>query len=98
VIRVPSFPDHSASTMGRVANYGSFFAASAGIGALLARPADVVWAYQPPPSNQLCRLGSRVRAVIRARFIFEIQDMWPDTTGGDRRHARPGRHRHDRKS
>jgi glycosyltransferase involved in cell wall biosynthesis len=77
VIRVPSFPDHSASTMGRVANYGSFFAAAAGIGAVLARRADVVWAYQPPPSTSYA--GWVLACARRARFIFEIQDMWPDT-------------------
>src|SRR6185295_8264203 len=77
VIRVPSFPDHSASTMGRAANYGSFFAAAAGVGALLARRADVVWAWQPPPSTSYA--GWVLACARRAPFILEIQDMWPDT-------------------
>ena len=77
VIRVPSLPSRSMSLLHRGLSYGSFALSAAVLGLPAVRDADVIWAYQPPPSVALPALLARRR--FRARLVHEIQDMWPDT-------------------
>jgi len=48
VIRVPLYPSHNQSAIGRVINYASFAASALAFGLGMARKADVVYAYHPP--------------------------------------------------
>lgn len=77
VLRVPIYPSHGHSKMGRVLNYLSFGVSSLLAGLLVARRPDVIYVYHPP-------LTTPVSAAIiswfrRAPVVCDIQDLWPDT-------------------
>lgn len=77
ILRLPLYPDHSRSNIKRVLNFMSFAAAASTLGALLCGPADVLWAYHPPLTTAIpAWLIARLR---RVPFIYEVQDMWPET-------------------
>ena len=77
ILRVPLYPDHSRSTLKRVLNYASFAASAATIGTALVGPADVMWVYHPPLTTGLPAIT--IGGLRRVPFIYEIQDMWPET-------------------
>jgi colanic acid biosynthesis glycosyl transferase WcaI len=77
IIRVPSMPSRSMSLLHRGFSYASFALSATVLGLSAVRRADIVWAYQPPPSIALPALLARRR--FRAPLVYEIQDMWPDT-------------------
>jgi len=77
VLRVPLYPSHDSSAMGRIANYTSFAIASGTIGLTLSRPADVVYVYHPPATIGLPAVF--FKWFRRTPFVYHIQDMWPDT-------------------
>jgi len=77
VTRVPLFPSHDKSKLGRVFNYLSFAFSSLIYGVFAAKRPDVIYAYHPP-------LTVGVSAIIiklfrRVPIVLDIQDMWPDT-------------------
>ena len=77
VIRVPLFPDHSRSTWRRMLNYLSFTFSSTVLGPILVKKPDVMFVYHPP-------LTVGIPAIVMSRFwripfIYQIQDMWPET-------------------
>ena len=77
IIRVPLYPSHDTSALGRILNYASF-ALSAGIlGTLLVNRADVVYVYHPPATVALPAL--MLKFFRRMPFVYDIQDLWPDT-------------------
>ena len=77
IIRVPLYPSHNTSGIGRILNYASF-ALSAGIlGTLLVNRADVVYVYHPPATVALPAL--MLKFFRRMPFVYDIQDLWPDT-------------------
>jgi colanic acid biosynthesis glycosyl transferase WcaI len=77
VLRLPLYPSHDSSGMKRAVNYLSFAFSAAILAPLLAGSADVMWVYHPPLTIGLPAwfLGS----IRRIPFIFEVQDMWPET-------------------
>ncbi|MEX2283729.1 MAG: glycosyltransferase family 4 protein [Gemmatimonadota bacterium] len=75
--RVALYPSHDSSRVGRVANYGSFALSAATIGAAVVRSADVAYVYHPPATIGLPALA--IRALRRIPFVYDIQDLWPDT-------------------
>jgi colanic acid biosynthesis glycosyl transferase WcaI len=77
IIRVPLYPSHSRSSLGRIANYGSFAVAAAVIGTMVVRRPDVIYAYHPPATVGLPAL--LLRTLFGARLVYDIQDLWPDT-------------------
>jgi len=77
VIRVPIFPERSRSVAKRLVNYLSFALSAAFFGPIMSGPADVVWVYHPPLSVALPAVA--VAAVRRAPFVYEVQDLWPET-------------------
>ena len=77
IVRVPLYPSHSRSSVGRIANYLSFAAAAALIGPMFVTRPDVIYAYHPPATVGLPAL--LLRLIFRARLVYDIQDMWPDT-------------------
>lgn len=76
ITRLPLFPSHSQSALGRVLNYVSFAAALLVYG-LFAKRADVVYAYHPPLTVGI--VAAIVRLVRRVPVVYDVQDMWPDT-------------------
>src|SRR5262245_61267392 len=75
--RVPLYPSHSRSAVGRIINYVSF-AASMAIYLLFTRKRpDVLYAYHPPLTVGLA--AGLIAAVRRIPLVYDIQDMWPDT-------------------
>jgi glycosyltransferase involved in cell wall biosynthesis len=77
VLRVSLYPEHGRSGAGRVLNYVSFALSSALLGPWLLKRPSVIFVYHPPltiglPAFVLSRLW-------RVPFVYQIQDMWPET-------------------
>jgi len=77
VLRVPIYPSHDTSAVRRMGTYLSFALASATIGASLIGPADVVYLYEPPPTNGLASLV--LKWFRSTPIVHHIADMWPET-------------------
>lgn len=77
VTRVPLYPSHDQSAIKRVLNYVSFATSSLFYGLLLAKRADVIYAYHPPLTVGIT--ASLLRWLRRIPVVYDIQDMWPDT-------------------
>ena len=76
VVRVPLFPDHSRSALKRAINYLSFAVAALFVGVWLIPRVDVVYVIPPLTVGLPAWILSRL---MGAPFIYEIQDMWPET-------------------
>lgn len=77
ITRVPLYPSHDTSALGRVFNYLSFSFSALLYGLFKAKKPDVIYAYHPP-------LTTGITAVLLSFFrrvpvVYDIQDMWPDT-------------------
>ena len=77
VIRLPLYPSHSHSRIGRIANYGSFMVSSTIYCLLFLKKVDVLYAYHPPLTTGIT--AALVRLIRRIPVIYDVQDMWPDT-------------------
>lgn len=77
VTRVPLFPSHDKSKLGRVFNYLSFGFSSLMYGLFFSKRADVIYAYHPPLTVGISALI--IQTFRRIPVVLDIQDMWPDT-------------------
>jgi len=77
ITRVPLFPSHDKSKLGRIANYISFSFSSLIYGLFFARRPDVIYAYHPPLTVSVSALI--IKLFRRVPVVLDIQDMWPDT-------------------
>jgi glycosyltransferase involved in cell wall biosynthesis len=77
VVRVPLFPSHSRSAMGRTLNYVTFAVAAAVIGSVLVRRPQIIYAYHPPATIGIPAIV--LRTLFGAQLVYDIQDLWPDT-------------------
>ena len=77
VTRVPLFPSHDKSKLGRVLNYLSFAFSSLIYGLFFTKKANVIYAYQPPLTVAIS--ASLIGLFRRMPLVLDIQDMWPDT-------------------
>jgi glycosyltransferase involved in cell wall biosynthesis len=77
VLRVPLYPSHDASSVGRVANYASFALSAATLGAALIGRGDVAYVYHPPATIGLP--AAVLRTLRRMPFVYHIADMWPES-------------------
>jgi colanic acid biosynthesis glycosyl transferase WcaI len=77
ILRLPLYIDHSRSAVRRVLNYVSFGLSAACLGPALCGPADVMWVYHPPLTIGISAWS--ISLFRRIRFVYEIQDMWPET-------------------
>lgn len=75
--RLPIWPSHDRSAIGRMLNYVSFFLSSFIFGLFAARRFDVVYVYHPPITPGLA--AALFCALHRKPLIIEIQDLWPDS-------------------
>jgi len=77
VTRVPLYPSHDQSAIGRVMNYASFAASAVVYGVFMMRRCDVIYAYHPPLTVGVA--AAMIRSLRRVPVVYDIQDMWPDT-------------------
>ncbi len=88
VLRLPLYPNHGLSKVKRVVNYGSFALAASTIGAALCGPADVMWVYHPPLTVGIPAWW--IGLTRRIPFVYEVQDMWPETLAATGMALSPG--------
>jgi glycosyltransferase involved in cell wall biosynthesis len=77
VTRVALYPSHDRSAIKRVLNYLSFAVSATIIGLLRIESPDVLYVYHPPATIGLPALI--ISALRRIPFVYDIQDLWPDT-------------------
>ncbi|WP_230411222.1 glycosyltransferase family 4 protein [Collimonas humicola] len=77
VTRVPLYLSHDESAIKRMLNYFSFSLTSCLYGILVAKKPDVIYVYHPPMTVGLS--GAMIGLVRRVPFVYDIQDLWPDT-------------------
>lgn len=77
VTRVPLFPSHDKSKLGRVFNYLSFGFSSFIYGLFFSKRVDVIYAYHPPLTVGISALI--IKLFRRVPVVLDIQDMWPDS-------------------
>jgi colanic acid biosynthesis glycosyl transferase WcaI len=75
ILRVPLFPSHGRSIVGRLLNYVSFAAVSL-LPLLLGWKPDVVYVYNLVTLGVSARLNRLLRGVP---YIMDVQDLWPDS-------------------
>lgn len=76
VLRLPLYPDHSRSAVRRSLNYLTFAASATSLGPVFAPGVDLIWTCPP------MTLGIPAWWLglwKRAPFVYEVQDMWPET-------------------
>jgi colanic acid biosynthesis glycosyl transferase WcaI len=74
--RLPLYPSHGKSSIGRIVNYFSFLVSAAIYGAFFARKFDVIYSYPPPTVG----LAAAFVGMIRRRpFVLDVQDLWPES-------------------
>ena len=76
VHRLPLYPSHDRSSLGRIANYVSFSVSAALYCAFAARRFDVIYAYPPLPAWLAAALSG---LIARRPVVVDIQDLWPDS-------------------
>jgi glycosyltransferase involved in cell wall biosynthesis len=77
VTRVPLYPSHNGSAVGRLLNYASFGASASVLGWGALRDADALWVYNSPITVSLPLLThSRWGA---KPYFLHVQDLWPDS-------------------
>jgi glycosyltransferase involved in cell wall biosynthesis len=79
VIRVALYPSHNNSGLHRVFNYASFALSAAVIGTTLIRKPEVMYVYHPPITVGFA--AAVIGFLRRTPFVYDIQDLWPDTVG-----------------
>ena len=77
VVRVPLYPSHDGSGLGRVLNYASFAVSAAVLGSLSVSRPDITYVYHPPGTVGFPALA--IRALRGAPFVYDVQDLWPDS-------------------
>ena len=77
VCRVPLYPSHNRSAVGRILNYLTFAVASAVLGPALVDRPDVIYVYHPPGTIGLPALI--LRRWFSAPIVYDVQDLWPET-------------------
>jgi colanic acid biosynthesis glycosyl transferase WcaI len=80
ILRVPIYPSHDTNPLKRIWTYLSFMLAASTIGVSLVGRADVVYLYEPPPTNGLASLI--LKWTRGAPIVHHIADMWPETVVG----------------
>jgi len=76
VTRVPLYPSHDSSAIGRIFNYLSFAFSALVYGLFGAKRPDVIYAYHPPLTTGITAI--LIRFFRRIPVVYDIQDMWPE--------------------
>lgn len=70
-------PSHDTSSLGRAANYLSFFGSALAFCVLRGRRFDAIYVYHPPITVGLAAAVSGF--LTRTPFVLDVQDLWPDS-------------------
>jgi lipopolysaccharide/colanic/teichoic acid biosynthesis glycosyltransferase/glycosyltransferase involved in cell wall biosynthesis len=87
ILRVALYPSHDNSAIGRILNYASFAISAALTGTALIKTPDIVYVYHPPATVGLAAMV--IRLFRKAPFVYDIQDLWPDTVALSGMMSRP---------
>jgi colanic acid biosynthesis glycosyl transferase WcaI len=79
VMRVPLYPSHDNSALRRALNYVSFGASSCLAGLFVVDRKAVIYACGPPVTVGIS--AALISLVRRVPFVYDIQDLWPDSLG-----------------
>ncbi|SCG60904.1 glycosyltransferase family 4 protein [Micromonospora halophytica] len=77
VRRVPVYPSHDASAVGRVGNYLSFGVTSSLAALRHLRDVDAVYVYHPPATTVAATVLPRL--IRRTPVLLHVQDIWPES-------------------
>jgi len=77
VLRVPLYPSHDQSPVGRALNYLSFGLSASILGSPTVSRADVMYVYHAPATIGLPAVV--IGQLRRIPFVYDINDLWPDT-------------------
>jgi glycosyltransferase involved in cell wall biosynthesis len=77
VIRTPIYPSRDAAFMKRLANYFSFVISSALLGPFLVRRPDIILVESPPLFLGIT--AAFLKTVFRAKLVFNVSDLWPES-------------------
>jgi len=77
VRRLWLWPSHDTSSVGRIANYLSFFLSALIFCLLRGRRYDAIYVYHPPITVGLAAALAGI--ITRRPFVLEVQDLWPDS-------------------
>jgi glycosyltransferase involved in cell wall biosynthesis len=77
VLRMPLYPSHDTSAVGRVTNYTTFSLSAATLGTALVGPGDVAYVYHPPATVGLPAM--MLKTLRGMPFVYHIADMWPES-------------------
>jgi colanic acid biosynthesis glycosyl transferase WcaI len=77
VVRLPLYPSHDASGVRRAANYASFAASVAVLGAWSVNRPEVIYAYHPPITVGIAAV--LLGRVLRCPVVYDVQDLWPES-------------------
>lgn len=77
ITRIPLYPSHDRSRMGRVLNYVSFMFSAFFYMLFGARRSDLIYVYHPPLTVGLAAAAAQL--VRRTPIVLDIHDLWPDT-------------------
>jgi colanic acid biosynthesis glycosyl transferase WcaI len=75
--RVPLYPSHDGSALGRLANYSSFALAATAFGRPALKNLDGIWVYNSPITVSLPLLMHSSWG--RTPYFLQVQDLWPDS-------------------
>lgn len=77
ITRLPLYPSHGDSKVGRAFNYMSFSISALIYGLFIARRADIMYVYHPPLTVGIA--ACLIKIFRRIPVVYDIQDIWPDT-------------------
>lgn len=77
ITRLPLYPSHDSRQILRALNYASFCLSAIFYLLLLARKANVLYAYHPPLTVGIAAAVAKL--FRRTPTVLDIQDIWPDT-------------------
>src|SRR5262249_30034478 len=75
--RVPLYPSHDASALGRAANYPSLAATSSAAAMRFLSDVDVLYVYHPPATA--FAPAALLRLLRRLPVVLHVQDVWPES-------------------
>jgi colanic acid biosynthesis glycosyl transferase WcaI len=79
ITRLPLYPSHDSSKVGRILNYATFMLSAFLYLLLRRRRVQAVYVYHPPITVGFA--ATLAKFFRRYAIILEIQDLWPDTLG-----------------
>lgn len=77
VTRIPLFPSHDKSSIGRILNYLSFSLSVFIYGLFIIKNNDIVYVYHPPLTVGIA--ACFIKKFRKIPIVYDVQDIWPDT-------------------